>query len=70
VQREWIEQQGVQEASWPEHIYESFFVVVSSSSSRAVCCAALCWHAALQLLGQQERLAVEHSGGLTHHDSV
>lgn len=39
VQREWIEQQGVQEASWPEHIYESFFVVVSSS--RVLCCAVL-----------------------------
>lgn len=33
MQREWIEQQqktlGVQEATWPEHIYENFFIVVS-----------------------------------------
>jgi hypothetical protein len=33
LQREWIEQQqkvqGVQEAAWPEHIYENFFIVVS-----------------------------------------
>lgn len=39
VQREWIEQQAVQEASWPEHIYESFFVAVSSSS--VLCCAGM-----------------------------
>jgi hypothetical protein len=33
LQREWIEQQqkvqGVQDAAWPEHIYENFFIVVS-----------------------------------------
>ena len=37
LQREWIEQQQkaqtVQEVTWPEHIYENFYIVVSTALS-------------------------------------